>query len=305
MPRSTASPTTAAAGATQLVTTSLPTTGCGKAPPIAAGRSANQTIEVDGLRREYRLHMPAGYTPGQKVPLVLLFHGHNATAAVFERITGFSKLADDRTFIAVYPQGRVGPDGRTGWNTSRRKDPKVDDQLFVSDLLTQLQAELCVDSQRIYAAGFSNGGGFTAVLACDFANRIAAFASVSGEYYPQPNGCAPARPVPLIDIHGTADRIVPYRGSRRLRYPAVSTWLQEWAARNGCTASPNIFYQQGAITGQAWARCAGNSALVQYIIAGGTHVWPGSSFQRALRSPDKQLNATAVIWSFFDGRTLR
>lgn len=290
--------------ATRLTTTLVPTSGCGKKPPISAGSSAGFTLEVGGLNRQYRLHLPAGYVPWRRHSLVIAFHGHSSTAALFEQLTRFSTLADAEHFIAVFPQGAVGPDGRTGWNTGRAKDPSVNDLLFVSDLLTRLQTQLCVDPTRIYAAGFSNGGGFTAVLACRFADRIAAFASVSGEYYPQPGGCDPARPVPILEIHGTADATVPYLGSRRLHYPSVSAWVSGWALRDGCRSGPSRFYQQGYVTGQDWSKCRGSGEVVQYSILSGWHVWPDSSSRRPLPLPDAHFAATQVIWSFFAHRSL-
>jgi polyhydroxybutyrate depolymerase len=233
-----------------------------------------------------------------------VFHGHNNTADLFEQITRFSLLSDTSGFIAVYPQGWVGPDGRTGWNTSRTKDPKVNDLLFVSDLVSTLQSQLCVDPARVYAAGFSNGGGFTAVLACRFADRFAAFASVSGDYYPQPGGCDPARPVPLLEIHGTADASVPYLGSLRLDYPSVSAWLQGWARMDGCRSGPTTFYHQGFVTGQDWTKCQGSGEVIHYTILNGSHVWPGSWSHRSLPAVDAHFNATGVIWSFFARRAL-
>jgi polyhydroxybutyrate depolymerase len=288
----------------RLTTTEIPTTGCGKTPPIAAGSSASQSLEVGGLKRLYRLHLPPGYVSRRRHSLVLAFHGHSSTASLFEQLTRFSAVADAGHFIVVFPQGVVGPDGRTGWNTARAKDPSVNDLLFVSELLSHLQSQLCVDPARIYAAGFSNGGGFTAVLACRFADRIAAFASVSGEYYPQPGGCHPARPVPILEIHGTADATVPFWGSRRLQYPSVSAWLSGWARLDGCRAGPSKFYQQGYVTGQDWTQCRGSGEVIQYTIRSGWHVWPDSSSRRPLPAPDARFAATPVIWAFFAHRAL-
>jgi polyhydroxybutyrate depolymerase len=291
--------------ATRLTTTLIPTSGCGKKPPISVGSSASQTLQVGGMKRQYRLHLPAGYVPWRRHSLVLAFHGHDSTAALFEHLTSFSTLADADHFIAVFPQGSVGPDGLTGWNTSRAKDPSVNDLLFVSQLLSHLQSQLCVDPARIYAAGFSNGGGFTAVLACHFADRIAAFASVSGEYYPQPGGCDPARPVPILEIHGTSDGTVPYLGSRRLHYSSVSDWLSGWALRDGCRAGPSTFYLQGYVSGRAWTKCRGSGEVVQYTILSGWHVWPDSLSRTPLPAPDAHFAATQVIWSFFAHRALQ
>lgn len=97
---------------------------------------------------------------------------------------------------------------------------------------------------------------------------------------------------------------MPYDGSARLGYPSVTTWLAAWAARDGCTAGPTIFYAAGAVTGEAWSHCQGDGAVIHYRLLGGAHVWPGPQIGRGLASPDAQLNATNVIWSFFQSHRL-
>ena len=302
----------AAAQATQSATaTPRGVSGCGKAPPIALGATGEETLLVGSLPRAYRLHLPASYQPNEPTPLVLGFHGHGSSPAAFERFTGLSRLSDARGFIAVFPQGEVGPDGFVGWNTSRDKDPKTDDLGFVRALLAELRGTLCLDPRRIYATGFSNGGGFTAVLACDLADRIAAFAPVAGDYYPQPGGCHPSRAVALLEIHGTADSIIPYAGSAWLGYPAVPTWLAAWAARDGCTRGPVNTPIEPGVTQETWGVCDPGGAVVHYQLIGGGHAWPvaaqaTTTTPSATRTPTRgpTFDATAAIWAFFAEHTL-
>jgi polyhydroxybutyrate depolymerase len=221
-----------------------------------------------------------------------------------------SLLADQQGFIAVYPQGVVGPDGRTGWATGLRGRPKVNDVLFVSDLLNHLQSILCIDPLRIYATGFSNGGGMTNVLACTLAGRLAAFAPVSGSYPPYPGGCHPVRPVPLLEFHGTADPIVPYNGSGSRQLPPILAWLQGWATRDGCTTGPTVFYTQGNVTGLEWTHCQGNATVVNFRIQGEGHTWPSVRFHVSFNmsggptGTTKALSVSALIWSFFQQHPL-
>ena len=91
------------------------------------------------------------------------------------------------------------------------------------EMLDHFEERYCIDSSRVYAAGKSNGGGFTNLLACDAtaSKRIAAFAPVSGAYYQDvpedacnaetvPIECNPGRcPIPIIEFHGTADTTIP------------------------------------------------------------------------------------------------
>ncbi len=284
-----------------IVSTLLATEGCGKPSPIPAGTSADEALYSGGLVRMFRLHVPRGYLPEQRTPLVLNFHGHGSAAWKQEALSGFSGLADKQDFLVVYPQGVVGPDSQTGWATGPRKDPTVNDVVFVSNLITYLQTMFCVDPQRIYATGFSNGGAMTAELACMLAGRIAAFAPVSGSYFPLVSGCHPNRPVPILEIHGTADTVVPYDGSKPLDLPAIAEWLSGWAARDGCSSQPQVFFQQGHVTGERWANCDGGATVVHYRVAGEGHVWPGAF---PVGNIPPEFDATDVIWSFFHSCSL-
>jgi polyhydroxybutyrate depolymerase len=260
---------------------------------------------VGALTREYRLHLPSTYQSKLKTALVLSFHGHGSTAILQEEQTGLSQLADLRHFIAVYPQGVIGPDGQTGWNTARKKDPSVDDVGFVDRLLGTLQRSFCIDPERIYATGFSNGGGMTATLACEFSGRIAAFAPVAGDYYPQPSGCHPNHPVSLLEIHGTADTVNAYGGSADLRYPAVGAWLATWAQRDGCTVEPIVTEVGHGVTLQKWSSCSGNVVIMHYRLAGVGHIWPvAKSNNAAGPSTAVSFDASTAIWTFFSQRTL-
>src|SRR5579862_3103204 len=231
-------------------------TGCGKRPMIPAGTSGDATLISGGVLRSYRLHVPRGYNLLHTYPLVLNFHGHGSTAAKQEAISGFSQLADRLGFLVVYPQGLVGSDGATGWASGKPHTTHANDVLFVSDLLTRLQEQFCVNPQRIYAAGFSNGGGMTSFLACALAKRIAAFASVSGSYFSSAIGdCAPGRPVAVLEFHGTADRVVPYQGRPRQHELGALAWVTGWAVRDGCVGRPTESTVAKDVIRYVWRSC--------------------------------------------------
>ncbi|HEV2582566.1 MAG TPA: PHB depolymerase family esterase, partial [Ktedonobacteraceae bacterium] len=229
------------------------TTGCGQAPSIPQGTSVDMTIaahpaEALGNRtRSYLLHLPKHYNNAISYPVILIFHGFGGTAAGMERGSAFSTLADAQGFIAVYPQGLPQPHtDKPFWAEIGPIDYGVDDVLFVSDILNDLQQKFCVDAHRLYATGFSNGGGLTTLLACRLAGRVAAFAPISGNDYSIPGGCHPGRPVALLNMHGSADPLLPYNGtppgsSPDWPLPSLPQYLRAWAARDGCATGPVIF----------------------------------------------------------------
>jgi polyhydroxybutyrate depolymerase len=290
-------------GSDTLTTFPIQSTGCGKPSPIAPGTSVDQTLLSGGIVRSYLLHIPRGYNDRIEQPLVLNFHGHGSSALQQQSRTGFSSLANNYDVIVAYPQGVVGPDHHTGWNTGPLRNPRTNDVLFVSNLLHHLQSTWCVNPYRIYATGFSNGGGMTNVLACKLAGRFAAFASVSGAYPTVPGGCHPVRPVPFIELHGTGDTVVPYNGSFLKGYPPVASWLREWAMRDGCASEPTIFFKQASVVGEKWMGCRDHVTIIHYLIGGMGHTWPRHLVLRS-REHTTTLDATNLIWTFFQSYSL-
>lgn len=278
------------------------TTGCGNISLVAPGSSVNVTIaahpaeSLGNTSRTYRIHVPKGYSATHAVAVVLVFHGYGGNAAGMEAGSGFSTLADQQDFLAVYPQGL--PDRETNkpfWAEIGPIDYGVDDALFVSDILNDLQQKYCVDARRIFATGFSNGGGVTNLLACRMAERIAAFAPLSANAYAIPGGCHPGRPVPLLDMHGTSDPLLPYNGipiSKNPDWPLPSlpSYMQAWATRDGCTHGPDIFLREPEATGMQWTNCQGNVSVVHYRIEGGGHSWPPLIHGKT---------PAEVMWQFF------
>ena len=268
------------------INTPVATTGCHLPSAIAPGSSQNVAIPAyspvseGSLTRMYRVHIPIGYDAVRALPLILVFHGYSGTAAQMERATGLSQLADRHQFLVVYGQGL--PDGDGGppmWASLGPLDHGLDDLLYVSDVLNDVQRTFCVDAHRIYATGFSNGGGMTVFLACRMAERIADFAPMSANLYAIPGGCHPGRPIPLLYFHGSADPLLPYQGispslNPNWPLPSIQRWLQEWATRDGCTTGPVIILRQPTVTGEQWTNCAGNVTVVHYRLEEAGHSMP-------------------------------
>jgi polyhydroxybutyrate depolymerase len=286
-----------------LITFPVKSTGCGKSSPLVPGASADESLMSGGITRSYLLHIPRGYRDTAAQALVLNFHGHGSSAANQAYVTGFSAIADSYDVIVAYPQGAVGPDHHTGWDTGTARNPRTNDVLYVSDLLRHLQSTWCINPDRIYAIGFSNGGGMVNLLACKLAGRIAAFASVSGAYPAVPGGCHPMRPVPFMELHGTGDGVVPYGGSVFKSYPPVTRWLQQWAQRDGCVSKPTVFFNQAGVIGEKWTGCRDHVSIVHYMIGGMGHVWPRHIIIR-FRDQSTTLDASTLIWAFIRGYAL-
>jgi polyhydroxybutyrate depolymerase len=274
---------------------------------VTPGTSADQTFPVnpaeslDQNTRLYRVHIPSTYQNDQPIPLVLYFHGAGGTAAGGDRGSGFTALAERDHFIIVYGQGLpdVGS-GVTFWADVGPVDNGIDDVHSTSLLLDDLQSKFCIDAHRVFATGFSSGGGMSNLLSCRLAGRIAAVAPVAGNFYLIPGGCNPGRAISILNIHGTADAALPYNGvppsiDPSWPLPSIPQWLQTWAKRNDCGPGPVIFLHTPQVSGEQWSHCRGGTTVMHYRIEGGGHAWPGMLGDRS---------SLAVIWEFFQAHPI-
>ena len=185
------------------------TSSCSGKPMLAAGNGSG-TIMVGSTQRKYLTHVPRSYDGTKPVPLLLDFHPLGMDAAYQRSNSGYAALADREGFLVIYPDG-VNP----AWNVGPccTQSRTVDDVGFAKALVEKFKADACIDSKRVYAAGFSNGGGMTHHLACNAADVFAAFAPAAFDLLvEEEQPCKPVRPVPIKMFRSTNDAIVPYAG---------------------------------------------------------------------------------------------
>ena len=239
-------------------------TGCGTPlnSQINAGGASVQFSGngSDGYVHTYNIHVPSTYDPNKAAPLILVFHGRGDSGTAVESGTGFSLERINPYGISVYPTAIKDSTGQPTWqgDPSWVGNTTINDLNFINTLVANISSQFCIDTSRVFAAGQSNGGGITNVLACDpvMSTVFNAFAPHSGAFYTQitdsssvclPNTiltndlvhsvCSPARRVPMIEFHGDNDGTIPYFGGGRRGYclPAIPHWTQDWATRNNLT----------------------------------------------------------------------
>lgn len=280
-----------------------PATTC--AGKVGAAGDSTLNLTSGGLSRDSQLHVPASYDPARGAMLVLNYHGFSSNAAEQVLLTGMNAAADANDFIVAYPDG-LG----SGWNSgdccSELQPPNVDDVQFTRDLLARIESQYCVDPKRVYATGFSNGGFMAHLLACELSGVFAAVAPVSGVLGVPPTSCLPARPVPVLDLHGTADPVVPYDGGPALKllppivFRSVPTTVTFWRSANGCLGAPRVDFAQGDASCVRWGDCAAGADVELCTLTGDGHQWPGSSVVvPGLGSDSTSLDATSFIVRWF------
>ena len=281
--------------------------GCG-IPHAYNGTTRNETLvsQRGGGLRSYAVHLPSGYESEAPMPLVLSFHGFTQRIWQYERITGFSDESFNPGMITVYPQGLGNPPAWEGAPYAGNES----DLSFTTDLVEHLKATYCIDTQRIYANGMSNGGGFVNVLACSpHGSDFAAFAPVAGAFYGDVDGgyfkCQPTRSqLPFLEIHGSNDSIIPYAGglASGVMIPPITDWLRRWAVRNGCSSSTPSTTRDlaGGHVRQISYDCNGKREIVNGLVVDDLdHYWPSTTPNGDNHNISTWIDAAPYILSFF------
>jgi len=251
---------------------------------------ATWNIMVGQTMRTAKVHVPASYDPSKRTPVVVDIHGRTQNADGEMALSLSKPKSDAEGFIVIYPQSGVSP---TAWNSGSCCDPAstnhVDDTGFFKKLLDEAEARLCVDTDRVYMMGMSNGAYQSHRMACELADRVAAVGPVAGLLLF--SGCAPSRPVPIMMINGTADNLS--------QYQYVSSGVNTWKSKNGCTTSMQTF-QKGDTTCITYGGCTDGADVVQCTVQDGGHQWPGGGTELPfLGKKSNELNATNALWDFF------
>jgi len=220
-------------GASRLSSATAPAAAEAPAPPpaeCAAGPAGTflRAIDVRGRKRTYTVVAPPA-PAGVSRPLVFVLHGHGGDGARIRRAFGLEAAAGDKALF-VYPDAIQGWDLDTEASTNR-------DVAFFDDILARTAIAHCVDTRRVFVAGFSNGAYMANQLACRRGDRIRGVASyagggpyeLAGRYDEAGHLQCQGKPVAALVVHGLADTtVLPSEGNKSLAH---------WSAANRCAAS--------------------------------------------------------------------
>lgn len=286
------------------------------------------SVMVDGLQRQFQVHVPPGYDRSRPMPVVLIFHGLHMNSTMMMGMTGFNPVADHNNFIAVYGDGvnNRWSDGRTSSG--------VDDIAYVTSLLEKLAKEVNIDRRRIYACGISNGGFFAQVLACNLPDKIAAAGVVASTMMDRTQGMMQgSKAVPIVFFLGTDDPLLPWGDGRTkdigklgealglsslgsidnglARYGGLMTVPETigfWTGHNNCSGSPQTRQEadrdpRDGTTIRRESYGSSSNQVVLYTIEGGGHTWPGcpnlSAISGLTGKISQDMDASSEMWEFF------
>lgn len=268
------------------------------------------SIYIGSQYRSFRLYVPAIYTGATARPLILNLHGYTSNALQQQYYSNFEPIADTANFLMVYPQGTKDDSNQPYWNAGF-STTQVNDIEFLSALIDSLDLTYNINLNRVYSTGMSNGGFMSHTLACELSNRITAIASVTGSIFTTQYGsnCHPARAVPVMQIHGTADATVPYAGNMSQGMMPIDSVIKYWVTKNNCNPAatfsnvPNINTADGC-TAEHYIFSGGTlgSSVELFKIIDGGHTWPGSPYWGVGTNMD--ISASKEIWRFLNKYSL-
>lgn len=198
--------------------------------------TGKHTITSTNQQRTYIIDIPTNYDMNKPHRLFYTSHWIGSTSeAVRDQNYYFLKpLANDagEPVIFVAPQS----DGET-WQQK--------DHALFDDILAFVKDDLCVDTTRVFATGFSFGGMITYSLSVNHQKDIRAAVGIAPANYniwlPEKTG----EPIAWMQTTGMADTRCPWVDNEAQMRGAKFIGI-EHATNNGCTIPAEIpFWQQG------------------------------------------------------------
>lgn len=269
------------------------------------------------------VHFPPNYSAATQRALIISLHGGSGNMVNAQGFSLLNPVSDRNDFLVAWPQGYgIAPPGYSwadGRNTSADQ-AGIDDIGFINKLIDTLILRYNVDTTRIYICGFSNGGFMVQKIACEFANRFAAMASLGSSMdtllYKK---CSPSKPIPMAFFNGTADPAMPFNGGpmqnpQVIPVVSVDTAVQFWVKHNNCQTTMPVFNFPDTFTTDnstaelyAFADCDCKADIKFYKLINGGHTWPGvyvASQAAVLGNTNRDINASEELWSFFKEHNL-
>lgn len=262
-----------------------------------AGRYVEDSLKVDGHMRQLVMYLPDGLPPD--APLVFVLHGYGAGIRRENIMIG---PADRHGFAVCIPQGLKDPQGETSWNVGYpfQQGWTVDDVKALCRIARHVQQRYRLSRDNTFLTGMSNGGEMCYLMAYSKQNTFKAVAPIAGltmtwmyERLEAP------RPIPLMEIHGTEDRVSEWTGDMENAggwgaYLPVPIAIGYWVAKNRCTheETERVESLQGAeghpVVKHRYSGGTTGCDVWLYEVIGGVHSWHTGD-----------LDTGEEIWQFF------
>jgi poly(hydroxyalkanoate) depolymerase family esterase len=257
------------------------------------------TFANDAGSRPYKLYVPSGYRAGQEVPLVVMLHGCTQSPDDFAAGTRMNEIAEERTFLVVYPGQTGSANVQKCWNWFNEGDQRrgEGEPSLIAGITRKVMAEYAVDPKRVFVAGLSAGGAAAAIMGNAYPDLYAAIGVHSGL------PCGAARDMPSAFNAMRQGAVGSVSGSRRRTIvPAIvfhgdrdtTVNLRNGDAVVAQSVGGNLLgsrVEEGQVPGgHSYARTiradeAGRAVVEQWVIHGAPHAWAGGSSAGSYTDP--------------------
>jgi poly(3-hydroxybutyrate) depolymerase len=258
--------------------------GCGKTSTITSSQYNNGkpiSITVNGSQRRYILNVPTNYDNTKPYKFVLAIHqlNGNDVETYKENYYGLLSLSNNTTIFAA-PNGVNGstPCSGTGSGDSGCGWPSGNNNMQLMDaVVKQVTDNFCVDTNRIFATGWSYGASMSYEVACErplggpTATATWGVRAVATYSVAQLSGsCKPSAsyPVAYYLSHGTHDSVLGYSGGIAL--------AQTWSNADGCTWQTPTQVTSGTHVCTKMAGCKSGYPVEVCSFNGDHTPWPDS-----------------------------
>ncbi|HEY1830155.1 MAG TPA: PHB depolymerase family esterase [Acidimicrobiales bacterium] len=317
------------------------------APDCGCGDVTTYTFSPQGAALfgsdTYLVFTPDSYTGRTAVPLVVVTHGCDTTAAEQEGASDYDQLAEKYGFIVMYPDDndRVHVGGCWNWEAPFDWQRGRSDLAVIVGMTKAVMFTYRIDPKRVYEIGMSAGALLSSDLAAAYPDVYAAVGIMAGGPYGAGEVCvasgndppsaiydpeitlsangayqeeaARKRVIPVIVLNGDADNVV----NPLCDQLAVAQWLEtDNLVIEGSTAGPLSLTPSSTVHGQVpngysyqvlnYTEPSGCLIAQHWIIHGMGHDWSGGTSNPAYRSytDPKGPSASEASWDFLSHYTL-
>ena len=240
-----------------------------------------------------RTYIPANLVPG--APLVVVLHGCTQNAALYDRGSGWSQLADSHGFALLFPEQERGNNFNLCFNWYHAADARRGrgEAASIAAMIAHVTKAHRLDPARVFINGLSAGGAMTMVMLACYPELFAGGAVIAGLPFAVAEGTPealeamrgqslPSRralaaslasasdyrgPWPTLSVwHGTADHVVANANATAI--------VNQWRDLIGLGTVEGIRDKVDGQRRTTWHDSKGKIAIERYDIAGMGHGTP-------------------------------
>ena len=240
-----------------------------------------------------RTYLPANLENG--AALVVVLHGCTQSASVYDKGSGWSKLADRHGFVLLFPEQRRANNPNLCFNWYVPDDARrgKGEAKSISQMVEHMVDSHELDPSRVFVTGLSAGGAMTSVMLATYPELFAGGAIIAGLPFASANtlsdalkrmrghGAPPRRelaarakaasphrgPLPTLSVwHGTRDTIVDSANAGDI--------VDQWRDYHGLGSSVGMVDIAAGHRHEVWRDAEGRTVIERYDVAGMGHGTP-------------------------------